>query len=181
MIIKNYGRYWKRESINWGKQGRGLKGHLKGYDKSSSDPVDFKDQMGIYVLYDDRLQPIYVGQAKNRRLFTRLKDHDSDGLWNRWAHFSWFGFRGVNISTNELSGHDKITKKFSDFGFALLDQMEGILIAAMEPHCNKQGAKWKGATEYYQFIEDDLETPSLQYLARKLETIEEIVKANSSK
>ncbi|HTW35635.1 MAG TPA: hypothetical protein VMD53_13535 [Rhizomicrobium sp.] len=55
---------------------------------------------------------------------------------------------------------------------ALLDQIEGILIAGTEPKLNKQGARWTGAEEYFQFVDDDLETPSAQYLARKLESIE---------
>ena len=174
MIIKNYGRFWEREAVNWGAGGLGNKGHLRGYFKSKSKPVDFRDQIGIYVLYDRDLRPVYVGQAGNgnARLFDRLKHHETDHLWNRWLHFSWFGFRGVNAGSKKLSNHDKITKIFRERGGDLLNQMEGILIGAAEPILNKQGSKWGEAEEYHQDIDDHLQLPTLQYLATKLEQIQ---------
>jgi hypothetical protein len=176
MIIKNFGHHWERDAVHWGGQGHGKKGHLKGYLGAMSVPIDFREQIGIYVLYDADLQPVYVGQAGNgnRRLFDRLKDHHyGNRLWNRWRHFSWYGFRGVNKNSHRLSEHDKITKKFKETGGALLNHMEGILIAATEPKLNKQGANWSGATQYFQHVEEDLETPTPQYIATTLETVDE--------
>ena len=174
MIIKNYGRHWEREAVNWGAGGRGNKGHLRGYERPKAKPVDFRDQIGIYVLHDRDLKPVYVGQAGNGNatLFERLKQHEHDHLWNRWLHFSWFGFRAVNSSSNKLSEHDKISKIFRESGSSLLNQVEGILLAAIEPMLNKQGSRWNGAVEYHQDIEEHLEAPSLHYLATKLEQIE---------
>ncbi|MGA7714212.1 MAG: hypothetical protein WCA81_20130 [Rhizomicrobium sp.] len=118
---------------------------------------------------------MYVGQAGNgnKGLFDRLKSHETDRHWNRWRHFSWFGFRGVNAVGNKLSNHDKVTKVFRETGGDLLNHMQGILIAATEPKLNRKGASWSGADEYFQYIEEEDELPTLQYLATKLETIEQ--------
>ena len=175
MIIKNFGQFWERNSIQWGRPGPTQRGHLKGYLRARGPKVDFRDQIGVYVLYDAGLAPVYVGQAGNgnKRLLARLNDHETDHLWNRWQHFSWFGFRGVNSTNHALTDKDKITKTFKEKGSSLIDQLEGILIAAMEPKLNKQGAKWSGADEYFQHIDDEMERPTPQYLATRLETVED--------
>jgi hypothetical protein len=62
--------------------------------------ADFRDQIGVYVLYDWNQNIVYVGQAVNVNgngtLFNRLKNHMDGRLWNRWQYFSWVGFRDVN-------------------------------------------------------------------------------------
>lgn len=72
-VIKNYGLRWVRDRVEWG--GRGVKGALLGVPRSakSSNPVDFRDQIGVYVLYEPGFAPIYVGQAGfgQGTLFTR--------------------------------------------------------------------------------------------------------------
>ena len=158
-LIKNFGHLWERKYIRWG-HSHSL-GHLGGY-KTKQRWADFREQIGIYVLYNADLNPIYVGQAGsgNNTLFNRLNSHEADRLWNRWTHFTWFGFRGVTLQ-NKLSGHDKISKVFKTTGNSLLNQLEGALITALEPKLNKQGARWPGVEEFYQEIEDELEEPRL--------------------
>jgi len=155
MLIRNFGHLWERKYINYGRPK--VKGHLKGY-KNKARQIDFRDQIGIYVLFDRDLLPVYIGQAgRNQRLFGRLKQHESDHLWNRWEHFSWFGFRRVNKSSGELSLFDRLNKTFKVSGSLLLNEIEGALITALEPKLNKQGARWKDVEEYFQFIDDEME------------------------
>jgi hypothetical protein len=63
-----------------GKAGRA--GHLQGYPAASAFAiVDFRQQQGVYCLYDDNFKMVYVGQAganDGNRLFDRLKQHKID-------------------------------------------------------------------------------------------------------
>lgn len=74
MLIQNYGLFWRRDRVKWGKgKNKGtLVGYWKGAKRQGS--VDFREQRGIYVLYDDTFKIVYVGQAgnKNQCLFDRL-------------------------------------------------------------------------------------------------------------
>ena len=84
LTIENFGRRWRRDKIAWGKGNN--KGHLKGeLRRSKKTIVDFREQIGIYVLYNNAGEPVYVGQAGigNKRLFGRLKDHRNDHLRDR--------------------------------------------------------------------------------------------------
>jgi len=155
MLIRNFGHLWQRKYINYGRPR--VRGHLKGYRTKASE-VDFRDQIGIYVLFDKDLVPVYIGQAgRNKRLFGRLHQHENDHLWNRWEHFSWFGFRRVNKSSRQLSLFDTLDKTFKISGTLVLNEIEGALITALEPKLNKQGARWKDVEEYYQLIDDEME------------------------
>lgn len=54
---------------------------------------------------------------------------------------------------------------------AALDEIEGILIQALEPRLNKQGAKWqKTAVEYVQ-TKPSGEDVSLQSISKKLDEL----------
>jgi len=146
-FIKNYGLMWRRDSVYWGRANS--KGVLQG--RKSHKIIDFRDQIGIYVLYDETRLPIYVGQAGqgNLRLFNRLRNHTKDFLARRWQYFSWFGLLVVN-KNGTLSKRDAPTKRVSGTIRSTLDEIEGVLIAATEPAFNKQGAKFKGITRYKQ-------------------------------
>ncbi|VVE24036.1 GIY-YIG nuclease family protein [Pandoraea soli] len=152
-IIKNFGFLWERKYIYRGMGGDA--GHLKG--EAPARPIaDFREQIGVYVLYDRNQTIVYVGQAGNGNatLFTRLKNHMDGALWNRWEYFSWVGFRSVNAG-GALSDHQSVDSGVSGFKYAdALNEIEGILIEIIEPKLNKQGGKLKGATEYFQHIDD---------------------------
>ena len=158
-VIQNFGLFWERDEIEWGTTGSGNLGHLKGYRSKPSSTVDFREQRGIYVLYEGgdivSQRVSYVGQAGSglNDLFHRLRDHRDDDLWNRWQRFSWFGFLAVG------AGHTLVHKKRSaigkiGFGTAL-DQVEAVIMALLEPIKNKQGPRWRGAIEYYQLCKGD--------------------------
>src|SRR5262245_27903413 len=168
MLIKNYGHLWERKFINLGDQK--LKGHLRGYNGNIS--VDFREQIGVYALYDRNIVPVYVGQAGSRsaNLFNRLKQHDNDHLRSRWELFSWFGFRSVTPK-GKLSARNEIEKPMNLSVSYLLNEFEAILMTAVEPRFNKQGARWKEIDEYRQEIDLYMEEVTLYEINDKIEEL----------
>lgn len=152
-IIKNYGFLWDRDHVYRGAGSNA--GHLKG-TAPGLPTADFREQIGVYVLYDSSQRIIYVGQAGNGNatLFTRLKNHMDGQLWNRWQYFSWVGFRDVNADGN-LSAQQSVDSGVSGFKYAdALNEIEGILIEIIEPKLNKQSGRLKGAREYNQYRDE---------------------------
>lgn len=139
---------WRRDHIFWGRGSN--KGCIEG--RRSSRIIDFRDQIGVYVLYDETRRPIYVGQAGqgNARLFIRLRSHTRDHLAHRWHYVSWFGLLSVNRASSRLSGHDDPGKRVRGTLRSTLNEIEGVLIAATEPSFNKQGARFRGIARYRQ-------------------------------
>jgi hypothetical protein len=148
MLIHTLGLFWKEEDVFWGagsQPGKLLGVPAKG---KTQEPIDFREQAGIYVLYAD-YDIVYVGQAGsgNQRLFQRLKQHRQDDLAGRWNRFSWFGTRSVlnggKLSTDKAKAHAKAS--------AVLNHIEAILIHAVEPPLNRQGGRFGDkVTRYLQ-------------------------------
>ena len=154
-IIKNYGFLWDRSHVYRGKGQHA--GHLKG-SAAGLPLADFREQIGVYVLYDASQRIVYVGQAGNGNatLFTRLKNHMDGPLWNRWQYFSWVGFKDVNAD-GSLSAQQSVNSGVSGFKYSdALNEIEGILIEIIEPKLNKQSGRLKNAREYYQHRDDRL-------------------------
>lgn len=148
MLIQNYGLFWRLDQVFWGWQG--VPGHLEGVEarNRSEKPVDFRQQQGVYVLYDQSFKMVYVGQAganDNQRLFDRLKQHTRDQLAERWARFSWFGVRAVLNNGSLKQEKDAAHPTMGD----VLNHIEGILIAAAEPAHNRQGGRFGEDVEQY--------------------------------
>ena len=121
---------------------------------TTSEPVDFREQSGVYVLYAD-YRIVYVGQAGggNQKLFARLRQHRRDALSQRWNQFSWFGIRRVK-QNNELSVEAE--GAHSTHG-EVLDHIEAILIHTAEPPLNRQGGRFgEGVEQYLQRRDKDL-------------------------
>lgn len=80
-MIRAYGLHWSSNKVHWGRRGAGNAGRLLGYEANRNNPVDFRNQKGIYALYDD-CDLVYVGQVGtgNIGLLERLRDHFSDDL-----------------------------------------------------------------------------------------------------
>lgn len=160
-MIKNYGLFWDRNLVHWGAKNNSgtLLGQRKG-GKKKDEEIDFRDQRGIYALYDINLNPVYVGQAggkNNANLFSRLKQHTSDHLRNRWVYFSWFGLKSV--TKNGLSNRER--KGAGGSIQDTLNNLEGILIAVLEPKLNKQGPKFSG-NEYMQIVDENVKSATIQ-------------------
>lgn len=154
MLIRNFGHFWERKCLNYGRPR--VRGHLKGYLSPRSREVDFREQIGIYVLFDKDLNPVYVGQAgKNQRLFGRLKQHDTD---------------------------NSLDKSFRISGTLLLNEIEGALITALEPKLNKQGARWrKDVEEYFQFIDHEMDDVTAGHLLDSDARLEKLIVGLSKK
>lgn len=172
-MIKNYGLLWQRKYVHLGAGSN--KGTLLGV-RTKGNAVDFRKQIGVYVLYDKDLTPVYVGQAGNGRadLFGRLKYHTDDHLWNRWEYFSWFGLRAINAN-GTLSNHDHAKKVYKSTGSAVLNELEGVLIAAMEPKLNKQGPRLSNAQKFYQEVDDNIVDLTLEDVADQISAVEKTI------
>jgi hypothetical protein len=163
---------WKRDSVFWGHGAK--RGVLQG--RRSGRVIDFREPIGVYVLYDETRRAIYVGQAGqgNARLFNRLRSHRRDNLAHRWQYFSWFGLLPVNKG-GRLSGRDDPSKRVGGTLRSTLNEIEGVLIAATEPPFNKQGARFRGISRYRQVPHIDAEHVSQTQLRDLLtEVIEKI-------
>lgn len=153
-IIQAYGLFWKAENVFWGtpKNPGGLYGVPSRARRS--EPVNFRDQIGIYILYSGH-DIIYVGQAGSgkRYLFKRLRSHRRDSLADRWDSFSWFGLRRV-LAPGRLA---KVNKRTTSSLAQALNHMEAVLISAAEPALNRQGGRFgKQAIRYIQSREKRL-------------------------
>jgi len=154
MLIQNYGLFWQRSWIHFGAGNNA--GHLKGIRAGhlTEDPIDLREQQGVYCLYDDNFRLVYVEQAggrNNQRLFVRLRQHRDDFVAARWTRFSWFGVRQVL-----QKGVLKAVKKDAHPSIGdVLNHIEAILIAAAEPVHNRQGGSFGDAVEQYLQYRDD--------------------------
>jgi hypothetical protein len=155
VLIHNYGLFWQLEDVFWGRQK--VEGHLKGVPAKNlkSKPVNFREQQGVYVLYDENFRLVYVGQtgSGNQRLFARIRDHTSDNLAKRWSRFSWFGARWVK-SNSELA--NEVAQFHSPLN-SVLDHIEAILITAAEPAHNRQGGRFGENVKQYLQYRDETE------------------------
>jgi hypothetical protein len=139
-IINAFGIYWNRTQVHW----KNIP-DLLGIQQIGASEVNFKDQIGIYLLHDSR-ETIYVGQAIDQPLGQRLKNHTTDRLGGRWDRFSWFGFYPVN-DNGKLDTNIKLENLTIQ---SLGDILEAILIESIEPRQNrKQGNMFYGL-EYLQ-------------------------------
>jgi guanylate kinase len=169
-IIKNYGFLWERKYFYRGSGSNA--GHLIGLTSNSKE-ADFREQIGVYVLYDKDQHIVYVGQAGNGNatLFSRLKNHMDDALWNRWEYFTWIGFRDVNADGG-LSNQQNVDSGVSGFKYAdALDEIEGILIEVIEPKLNKQSGRLKTAVEYFQHVDERIEEVTNKEIMAKVDEL----------
>jgi len=173
IAIRNYGFLWERSGVFFGKPG--VSGTLLG----SNDRVkkaDFREQSGVYLLYDKNMRPVYVGQAGqgNARLFNRLKHHTDDHLWNRWEYVTWLGLCRVN-ATGSLSLADRPDRRLAGQVADALDEIEAVLIQVLEPLLNKQGPRWGDAEEFFQLDDEHLGAVNLESIYEKQLELESLL------
>lgn len=169
MLIHNFGLFWRRNDVFWGRPK--VRGHLKGVPakETSALPVDFREQAGVYALYDDSFELVYVGQAGagtgTQYLFSRLKHHARDALADRWTRFSWFGIRWVRRNGKLALGASQRFVKSGD----ILNHIEAILISAAEPPHNRQGGRFGEEVEQYlQYRDDEALGPDTESMVKEL-------------
>jgi hypothetical protein len=142
--INAYGMYWDRELIDWSKS----PGALFGRQNGASTIVNFSEQDGVYLLYNNE-KIIYVGKANSSSLYERLKSHTMDRLQQRWNKFSWFGIKAVDEKTGKLKDVVLQNNGNSD----LISTLEALLIEAVEPNQNRQAGKGFAAIEFFQIAD----------------------------
>lgn len=157
-VINAFGIFWNRNLVHWK-----TTPDLLGIQQLGASEVNFKDQRGIYLLYDSR-EIIYVGQAIEQTLGQRLKQHTSDRLSGRWDRFSWFGFYSVNDK-----GHLLDRKKFETLDIQVLaDTLEAILIESIEPRQNRKQGNTLSGMEYLQQESSEIKKKRTEELIREL-------------
>ena len=144
-IIACYGQFWDGELVDWkGVRGKKRIAPLLG-GQIGGEEIDFADQIGIYVLYDERYEPVYAGQVgrsqsnnrspavRGNTLFLRLKAHAIGGFGGRWRFFSWYGLKLINANgTMRAVTVRQVTVK------TMIDALEAVMIASFEPRLNSQ-------------------------------------------
>ncbi len=142
-IVKSYGVFWKRSEVDWNLTSVNLSGKRRK-DWSKGESVDFRQQIGIYILYDHR-DVVYVGQTK-KSLGNRLKAHCEDRHMGRWNRFSWFGLKPVSDDGTLLGFHLNPDLKEKH----LTNALEGILIEVLQAGGNRRAGDGFSAIEFIQ-------------------------------
>lgn len=159
-IISSFGMFWRRDFVDWNSSPQ-----LLGMQQIGAEPVNFYEQVGIYLLYDSR-EIIYVGRSTNRPLGKRLYEHTADRLATRWDRFSWFGLLPV-------SDKGKLGTFPSNYiAKRIAPALEAILIEALEPRQNRKRGDDLSAVEYLQKEDPELsrkkQVALLEQLANKV-------------
>lgn len=157
-IINAFGIYWNRALVHWKSTP-----DLLGIQQIGASAVNFKDQIGIYLLHDSR-ETIYVGQAIEQPLGQRLKAHTYDRLGGRWDRFSWFGLRPVDengILQNDIKFENL---NIQDIG----DILEAILIESIEPRQNRKQGNLFFGLEYLQQEAPEIKKKMKEQLLKEL-------------
>ena len=147
--INAYGLNWERNLVNW----QPSRGNLWGYQPLSSNPVDFADQDGIYLLHHGS-EIVYAGRTRTARseagLYGRLRYHNEDvRKTGRWDAFSWFGFKPVDNDTGQLQDSPEFFPVE-----AVITLVETILIEGLMPRLNmRSGDDIRSARETSLFFQ----------------------------
>jgi hypothetical protein len=137
-LLRCFGTHWKRDGVVWASAPK-----ILGKLVTEASPVDFHDQVGLYILYD-RHDLIYVGRSdKKTPLGARLYEHTKDHLSGQWDRFSWFGFAAVYEAGQReaVPGENSLD--------AIIGTIEAIIVENFRPWQNRVGAK-EMSTEYIQ-------------------------------
>lgn len=157
-IINAFGVYWNRNHVFW----KSIP-DLLGFQQINPTEVNFKEQIGIYLLHDNR-ETIYVGQAIEQPLGQRLRNHTSDRLSGRWDRFSWFGLFPVREN-----GQLESSNKLENLSIQIIgDTLEAILIESIEPRQNRKQGNLFNRIEYLQKKSPELLKKQKEQLIREL-------------
>ncbi len=133
-FIQCYGLFWDVDEIVW--SGRDFR--LLGRRGSQGDGLhvcDFRNQVGLYVLYDD-YGPYYVGLTRSQPLGYRIRTHLDDHHRGLWDRFSWFGFRPVQTRcyTDRTQALAKLPRSLVTDSRGTIADVEALLIQALGTH-----------------------------------------------
>lgn len=140
--ITSFGMYWRRENVHWTANVK-----LLGRQQAGADPIDFAEQMGVYLLHD-RERVVYVGRITDRRLGKRLFEHTNDRLGGRWDRFSWFGILDP-ATVGDSASREQV--QFSLDSSVIV--FEALLIETLEPPLNRKRGDDLKDVEYLQVVD----------------------------
>ena len=166
MLIRSIGLFWKRDDAFWSSTARN--GRLLGVPDGGKllEPVNFRDQIGVYVLYAD-YDMVYVGSTGSNQysLYRRLKTHTRKDLSDRWNRFSWFGVRRATKNGSLAAISEKVRPAVSE----AIYHLEAVLIHAAEPPLNRQGGKFGDTvTRYLQYRDAKKLGPTPEQMIREI-------------
>lgn len=144
-IVTSFGMFWRKDAVEWVATPK-----LLGMQQIGATPVDFNNQLGIYLLYDGR-EVIYVGRTTDRPLGRRLYEHTLDRMSARWDRFSWFGL--LPVAEDGTLG--ALPMQYD--AAKLIPALEAILIEALEPRQNRKRGDDLAAVEYLQRVDPEIE------------------------
>lgn len=154
-LINAFGMFWEREAIMWSNAPQ-----LLGQQQVGSLPVNFCEQIGVYLLYDGS-RVVYVGRVIDQPLGRRLFQHTRDRLQGRWNRFSWFGLYPLKEDTEntrvELDTNYQVTLDTS----VLIETLEALLIEGLEPPQNRRRGDNFKATEFLQLLDPEINRRNL--------------------
>lgn len=156
-IVTSFGIYWRRDWVAW----RTIP-TLYGRQQEGSQPVDFANQIGVYLLYDAR-EVIYAGLVIDQPLGQRLNQHLVDRLGGRWDRFSWFGLKPLTSTGALEPALDPIVTSVSD----MISTMEALLIEVIEPRQNRRKGDKFAAVEYLQVEDPEITRKQKRQLLRE--------------
>lgn len=149
-IVTAFGMFWRRNAVEWVATPK-----LLGMQQLGATPVDFVQQLGIYLLYDGR-EVIYVGRTTDRPLGRRLFEHTVDRMSTRWDRFSWFGL----LPVSDAGTLGALPPTFD--AAKLIPALEAILIESLEPRQNRKRGDDLAAVEYIQRVDPEIEKKRLK-------------------
>lgn len=156
--VRAFGVYWSRFSVNWSKKSRLLGQQQVG----SSTTVNMYEQIGVYLLFDQR-EVIYVGRATDRPIGQRLLEHTRDRLSSRWDRFSWFGLYAIS-EKGDLDRNVSLADSAS-----LISALEAVLIESLEPRQNRRRGDDFAGIEYIQKVDPEIERNQKKALLKELQ------------
>ena len=134
MPIQNYGEGWRIE--------------LSSYGRTSprGTPVDFTNQIGVYILYNE-LRTVYIGRAGKEEgtILSHVKSHREMGDKDPWDTFSWFGFRPVGID-----GSLQHIREVSTWDEEEIRDSEAMLVYVLNPPNNLRSGDYRHIPRYFQ-------------------------------
>ncbi len=158
-VVNAFGMFWERSKVLWGPQ----QPKILGQQQTGSQPVDFAEQKGVYLLHDSQ-GVLYVGRVTEQNLAKRLSQHLSDRLAGRWTRFSWSGVYPV-----EQNGSLRTNADFSALDITIvIATMEAVLIEGLEPRQNRKRGDDFQAFEFLQVEDPELE------ISRKISILREL-------
>jgi hypothetical protein len=160
-FIRCYGLFWARQAVDWNPGKGGGTFRLLGRDgkyRPGLRVCDFRDQLGIYVLYDD-YGAHYVGLARKQPLGNRLRQHLNDRHGDCWDRFSWFGFKRVlkQVDAAGLNALGTAPKQLLTDTEDTVGDIEALLIQTLgtQRRGNWQEMKFAAARQWDQLTAAD--------------------------